>query len=85
MGPVMVYLVVLLLHLGLPARRVDGYVHGEDGRPLRYRLNGLWVFFITIGLWATLCWQGVLPWGFFYEARWEAVSGGRQGSRRSGR
>ncbi len=74
-GPAVVFLVVLILHLGLPARWVDGYVHGDDGRPLKYRLNGLWVFFAALVLWAALCWQGVLPWGFFYQHRWEMVSG----------
>lgn len=75
LGPAVVYGVVLLLHLALPARWVDGYVHGADGRPLRYRLNGLWVFAVTLALWAGLCWAGALQWGFFYQHRWEMVSG----------
>ena len=74
-GPAVVYLLVLTLHLVVPARWVDGYVHGADGRPLRYRLNGLRVFVITLALWAGFCWAGLVPWDFFYLHRWEMVIG----------
>ena len=40
-APLLVYVLVLALHRLLPAREVDGYVRDAEGRPLRYRLNGL--------------------------------------------
>ena len=41
-APACVYAIITLLHLVLPARRVDGYVvDAATGRPFRYRLNGL--------------------------------------------
>ena len=47
----LVYALVLALHLVVPAREVDGYVRDEvTGKPLRYRLNGLRVFFVVIAL-----------------------------------
>jgi hypothetical protein len=67
----LVFLVVLLLNLALPGRSVEGYVRGADGRPLRYHLNGLRVFTLTVALWAFACWRGLLPWTAFYEHRWQ--------------
>jgi protein-S-isoprenylcysteine O-methyltransferase Ste14 len=67
---VCVYLVVLALHLAVPGRWVDGYVKGADGKPLRYRLNGLRVFFVSIALWAGACHFGLLKWTDFHTHRW---------------
>ncbi|HXK22061.1 MAG TPA: DUF1295 domain-containing protein [Myxococcota bacterium] len=76
LGPLSVYAVVLTLHLVLPGRWTDGYVRDEaTGRLLRYRLNGLRVLFATVALYALACWQGALPWDFFYVHRWQMVSG----------
>ena len=74
--PALVYCVVLALHLALPARAVDGYVIDRDtGKPLRYRLNGLRVFFVVVVLWAIACKTGLLPWGAFYQYRWQMAAG----------
>ena len=75
-APWVVYAVITLLHLALPARHVDGYVIDQSTqKPYRYRLNGLFVYAITVALWALLCSQGWLAWGFFYETRWEGLAG----------
>ncbi len=67
-----IYAVVLGLHLVVPGHWVDGYViDPKTNKPLRYHLNGLRVFFLTIAAWAALCWFGVLPWDAFYVHRWE--------------
>jgi protein-S-isoprenylcysteine O-methyltransferase Ste14 len=68
-APLLVYALVLALHVALPARVVDGYARGADGRPLRYRLNGLAVYAVVLGLYATACRLGVLPWDFFWQHR----------------
>ena len=74
--PLVVYALVLALHLALPARRVDGYVlDAATGKPLRYRLNGLRVLFVVVGLWALAGKCGWLPWDLFYTVRWEAAAG----------
>ena len=71
-----VYAVILLLHLIIPARWVDGYVkHEVTGKPLRYRLNGLRVHLVTLGLFAALCHYGLLPWDFFWAHRWSGLAG----------
>ncbi len=68
--PIAIYALCLVLHLVLPARHVDGYVVGEDGRPLRYRLNGLLVFVVVVGGFIAAAWHGLVAWDVFYLARW---------------
>ena len=56
-----------VLHLALPARRVTGYVHDErSGELLRYRLNGLLVLVVTLGIWIAVCAGGVMPWDWVW-------------------
>lgn len=75
-APWIVYAVVMALHLALPARHVEGYVRDErTGRPLRYRLNGLRVHVVTLGLFALACRAGYIPWDFFWLHRWEGLAG----------
>ena len=73
--PAVVYVLVLVLHRSLPGRIVDGYVRDEAGRPLRYRLNGLLVFFTTIGLWFAAGSAHFMPWDLFYVERWTMLIG----------
>jgi len=72
--PVLVYAVVTVLHLVVPARHVDGYViDPKTQKPYRYRLNGLLVYLLTVGLWALACAQGWLAWDALWNARWESL------------
>lgn len=73
--PAVLYALIFALHALLPARTVEGYVSGPDGKPLRYRLNGLVVFLATVLLWAGACWRGLLPWDAMYLHRWELLAG----------
>ena len=76
LAPICVYALVTLLHLIVPARTVDGYVISPVTRePYRYRLNGLAVFVLTMGLWALACSSGLLAWDFFWTTRWEGLAG----------
>jgi Ergosterol biosynthesis ERG4/ERG24 family len=70
-----IYAVVFALHLAVPGQWVDGYViDPKTNKPLRYRLNGLRVFLLSLTIWAFLCSRGVLPWEAFYDHRWEMVA-----------
>jgi hypothetical protein len=61
-----VYLLVVILHVLLPGRWVDGYARDATGRRLRYRLNGLLVFLIVVGGYVGLASTAVLPWDLLY-------------------
>jgi len=75
-APWLLYALLLLLHVLLPARHVEGYAIDRDsGRPLHYRLNGLLVFPVVVALWSVAGWQGWLAWDWFYLHRWSSLAG----------
>jgi protein-S-isoprenylcysteine O-methyltransferase Ste14 len=75
-APWVLYALMLLLHLALPARVVDGYVrHAGTGRALRYRLNGPLVLAVMVGLWVLTGALGILPWDWLYTHRWASLAG----------
>lgn len=75
-APWIVYLVILVLHLVLPARKVDGYVADPvTGRPLRYRLNGPLVLLALVALWVVFGRTGVLAWDWLWTHRWSGLIG----------
>lgn len=74
--PTAIYAAILALNIAVPGRWVTGYVtHEGSGEKLRYRLNGLRVLALSIGIWALLCASGLLAWDAFYLHRWEMMSG----------
>lgn len=74
--PWLVCAVVLGLSVLLPARRVTGYVRDErTGELLEYRLNGLLVFAVTVGLWLLAGTSGVMPWDWLWTHRWSGAAG----------
>lgn len=75
-APVVVYALVVLFHVVLPARRVTGYVRDEhSGELLTYRLNGLFVLIVTVALWVLSCSRLGLPYDWLYLHRWESLAG----------
>jgi len=74
-APWIVYALILALHVVLPARHVTGYVRGPDGKPLRYRLNGLLVLAVILALYSGAAGLGLLPWDFFWQHRWQGLAG----------
>ncbi len=75
-APWIIYVVMLVLHLALSARRVVGYVRDEDtGGPLRYRLNGLLVLGVLVVLWVVFGLTRVLDWDWLYTHRWAGLIG----------
>ncbi|MCG8590326.1 MAG: DUF1295 domain-containing protein [Proteobacteria bacterium] len=75
-APWAIYAGLLLLHLVLPARHVEGYVRDErTGEPLRYRLNGLLVLVVAVALWFAAGWSGWMPWDWLYVHRWSGLAG----------
>jgi delta14-sterol reductase len=75
-APWLVYLLVLALHLAVPARAVDGYVRdARTGAPLRYRLNGLRVLAVVLAIFALAVRAGLLPWDYLWIHRVEGLAG----------
>ena len=70
--------IILVLHLALPARRVEGYVRdGRTGQRLHYRLNGLVVLVAVFGLFWLAVRAGLFGWDFFWVHRFEGAAGAR--------
>ena len=71
--PVAIFAILLVLHVVLPARQVDGYAYrGAAGTP-RYRLNGITVFVVALGIWwleLTLA-----PLGWLWQVKWHVLAG----------
>ena len=73
----LIFAVVLVLQLVLPARRIEGYArHEETGKRLGYRLNGLRVFVVCVALWFVLGQYGLVPWDWLWQHRWAGAAGG---------
>jgi delta14-sterol reductase len=68
-----VYSLVFVLYLVVPGQWVTGYVKGDDGKHLRYHLNGLRVFVLVLATYAALAATHVIPWDFFYLHRWSML------------
>jgi len=68
-----VYGGVALLHALLPANKTTGYVCDWQGKPLKYRLNGLLVLGVTVGVWALFGRFGIVPLEFVAEHNWGTV------------
>ena len=68
--PTVIFAILLVLHIVLPALRVEGYTRVTSHR---YRLNGLAVFVCALLIWwfeLTLA-----PLGWLWVAKWHAIAG----------
>ena len=76
LAPVIVYMLIFILNAILPGRWVTGYVVGKNSpEKLKYHLNGLFVLFSVLILWAILCFSGLISWDWFYLYRWYGLAG----------
>lgn len=76
LAPWIIQIGIVLLHLILPARHVDGYViDPETNKPFRYRLNGLLVLIASVGLWYLAGYLDLVPYDFLYTHRWSGFVG----------
>ena len=74
--PLAIYVLVLGLQVLGPARWVDGYVlDTATGNRRRYRINGLFVGVVVIGLWIVACTDGWIAWDELWRCRWQSLAG----------
>jgi len=73
--PLIVYAVITLLHLAIPAKRRPGYVTGPDGKVLSYRTNGRFVLLASVILWFLLGYFRIVPFTWLYQTRWWGLIG----------
>ena len=74
--PWIVYLIITVLHYALPGKWVQGYVRDSNtGELLRYRLNGMWVMIVSLGIWFFLGFMNWVPFEWLYEMRWYSLAG----------
>ncbi len=74
--PLIAYVVITLLHVAIPARRVNGYVKDDaTGEVRKYRLNGRYVLAASVILWFLLGYFNIVPYVWLYETRWLGLIG----------
>ena len=74
--PTLLYAALFLLNGFLPARQVVGYVVKPDStEKMKYRLNGIFVFFLSILLWFSLGYFDLISFDWLYRYRWYELSG----------
>ena len=74
--PTLLYVALFLLNGFLPARQVIGYVSKPGStEKMKYRLNGIFVFFLSILLWFSLGYFDLISYDWLYRYRWYELSG----------
>ncbi|KAI9197402.1 ergosterol biosynthesis ERG4/ERG24 [Polychytrium aggregatum] len=65
-----VYLLCVVLHKIIPYPSRQGYCCSFDGKPLTYKLNGLWVLFVVVAFYVVLVHFGVKDATFLARNFW---------------
>ncbi|MDW7656607.1 MAG: DUF1295 domain-containing protein [Bacillota bacterium] len=74
--PLVAYIVITLLHLIIPVKRMKGYVKNEiTGEVMNYRINGKYVLVLCILIWFLLGYFNLVPYIWLYEMRWLGLIG----------
>jgi protein-S-isoprenylcysteine O-methyltransferase Ste14 len=76
LAPVLLSVLILFLNAFLPGRWVTGYIpKKESSEKMRYRLNGILVFIITVLIWLLLGYFKIVPFDWLYTFRWYGLAG----------
>ena len=73
LSPAVLFIILVVLHSVIPARRVDGYAHPNTD-PAQYRLNGGLVFIAALLIWWFEVTGAPLDW--LWRVKWHAIAGG---------
>jgi protein-S-isoprenylcysteine O-methyltransferase Ste14 len=73
--PFITWILIFILNILLPGKRVKGYItKTNSSEKMEYRLNGILVFFIVIGVWVLLGWFKIVPYDWLYSNRWYGLA-----------
>jgi protein-S-isoprenylcysteine O-methyltransferase Ste14 len=74
--PILISVMIFILNALLPGRWVTGYITKTDSSDkMRYRLNGIIVFFVVILIWFLLGYFNVFPFDWLYNYIWYGLAG----------
>jgi len=76
LAPVVIMTAVFILNAYLPARQVAGYITKPGtSEKMKYRINGILVFFVVVATWFLLGRTGIVPYDYLYNYRWYGLAG----------
>jgi protein-S-isoprenylcysteine O-methyltransferase Ste14 len=76
LAPVLISGLIFGLNALLPGKWVTGYIRKKDSEEkMRYHLNGIFVFFVTLLIWFLTGYFNVLPFDWLYSFRWYGLAG----------
>jgi protein-S-isoprenylcysteine O-methyltransferase Ste14 len=76
LAPIMVSIMIFILNILLPGRWVTGYINKTgSSEKMRYRLNGILVFFTVVLTWFLLGYFKIVPFDWLYTYRWYGLGG----------
>jgi protein-S-isoprenylcysteine O-methyltransferase Ste14 len=76
LAPVLISALIFILNALLPGRWVEGYIRKQDSEEkMRYHLNGILVFFVTILIWFLTGYLNIVPFDWLYSFRWYGLAG----------
>jgi protein-S-isoprenylcysteine O-methyltransferase Ste14 len=76
LAPVIIILIIFILNVMLPGRWVTGYINKPGStEKMRYRLNGILVFFTVVLIWFLLGFLNIVPLDWLYNNRWYGLAG----------
>jgi delta14-sterol reductase len=74
--PTIVTVLIFGLNALLPGRWVNGYISRKDSKEkMRYRLNGILVFFVVVLIWFLLGCFNLVPFDWLYNHKWYSLAG----------
>ena len=74
--PILISLMIFVLNALLPGRWVTGYVtKTNSSEKMRYRLNGIIVFFVVVLIWFLLGYFNIFPFDWLYSYIWYGLAG----------
>jgi delta14-sterol reductase len=76
LAPVLISALIFGLNAFLPGRWVTGYISKKySAEKMRYRLNGILVFLVTVLIWFVSGYFKIVPFDWLFQFRWYGLAG----------